>query len=349
VNEADWLSSDDPDRMLQELRGRITDRQLRLFACACCRHLGSLLAQESLAAVVVIERYEDGMATWQELHDALASADEVEAGTTGPTRLAARAAAMAWSVTEHARSAAAHAAGNSDAVRRRQAEILRDIVGNPFHPAPVDLAWLRWHGACVEELARALYQERRHADLPILADALEDAGCQHEVVLSHCRAGGDHVHGCWVLDALLGAPIVPDDHLSDLRTITIEQAVERQVRYIRQTSCPGHFAVVTLRVEPYPGPAPVVFVNAALARPLWGAAVEQGVRRFVREQAEASNRITGVRVLVTRLEDHPVDSRQRDFETAAALALAAALGLEVETGSQASRSHGPATDSGSTP
>jgi hypothetical protein len=194
VNEADWLNCDNPDRMLQQLCGQLTDRRLRLFACACCRHLSSLLARDNLAAVEVIERHEDGMATWQELRDDLTSADEVEAGTTGPRRIAARAAAMAWSVTEHARSAAAHATVNPDAARRRQADILRDFVGNPFHPAPVDLAWLRWHGGRVEELARALYQKRRHADLPILADALEDAGCQHEAILWHCRAGGDHCH-----------------------------------------------------------------------------------------------------------------------------------------------------------
>ena len=40
--------------------------------------------------------------------------------------------------------------------------------------------------------------------LPVLADALQDAGCDHEDMLAHCRSGGPHVHGCWVVDRLLG-------------------------------------------------------------------------------------------------------------------------------------------------
>src|SRR5437868_4912803 len=111
-------------------------------------------------------------------------------------------------------------------------------------------------------MARVLYDERRHGELPVLADALEEAGCTDANILRHCRADAGHMHGCWVLDALLGTPVIPEGDFAIARTITVEQTVERQVRHIRQTSCPGRFAVVTLRLEPYPGPAPVMFLNA---------------------------------------------------------------------------------------
>ena len=63
---------------------------------------------------------------------------------------------------------------------------------------------LRWNGGTLTGLARTIYEGRRFAELPILADALEDAGCDDDDLLAHCRGGGEHVRGCWVLDHLLG-------------------------------------------------------------------------------------------------------------------------------------------------
>ena len=86
----------------------------------------------------------------------------------------------------------------------RQADLLRDIVGNPFHPAAVHPSWLAWHDRCVERLARGIYDERAFERLPILHDALLDAGCDSEPMLAHCRDADGHVRGCWVVDLLLG-------------------------------------------------------------------------------------------------------------------------------------------------
>jgi hypothetical protein len=79
-----------------------------------------------------------------------------------------------------------------------------DVFGNPFRPVVVDPPWLTWNDAAVRKLAQFIYDERRFADLPILADALEDAGCSDADILAHCRGGGEHVRGCWVVDLLLG-------------------------------------------------------------------------------------------------------------------------------------------------
>jgi hypothetical protein len=86
-----------------------------------------------------------------------------------------------------------------------QVALMRCVFGNPFRSMPTaDLTWLAWNDGTVPKLAQAIYEERHFADLPILADALEEAGCDNADILTHCRGGGEHVRGCWVVDLLLG-------------------------------------------------------------------------------------------------------------------------------------------------
>jgi hypothetical protein len=82
-----------------------------------------------------------------------------------------------------------------------QADLVRDIFGNPFRPVAIDPAW---RTETVLALARGIYEERAFDRMPILADALQDAGCTNEDVLGHCRGPGPHVRGCWVVDLVLG-------------------------------------------------------------------------------------------------------------------------------------------------
>lgn len=77
---------------------------------------------------------------------------------------------------------------------------LRDIFGNPFCPVVVKPAW---RTDTVLTLARMMYELRDYSAMPILADALQDAGCDDDDILSHCRSEGQHVRGCWVLDLVL--------------------------------------------------------------------------------------------------------------------------------------------------
>jgi hypothetical protein len=86
---------------------------------------------------------------------------------------------------------------------REQLPNLRDIFGNPFRP--VEFA-ANWRTSNVTELARTVYHERAFDRMPILADALMDAGCEDEQIIGHCRSDGPHVHGCWLLDLILGKP-----------------------------------------------------------------------------------------------------------------------------------------------
>jgi hypothetical protein len=85
--------------------------------------------------------------------------------------------------------------------RRVLADLLRCIIGNPFRPVAVDPGWLT---SDVVSLATHIYAERAFDRLPVLADALQDAGCDHPDVLAHCRGPGPHARGCWVVDLVLG-------------------------------------------------------------------------------------------------------------------------------------------------
>ncbi len=88
-----------------------------------------------------------------------------------------------------------------DEEQAAQADLIRDIFGNPFRPATADPRWLTISAVA---LAQHMYQSRDFSPMPALADALQDAGCDSEDILSHCRGPGPHVRGCWVVDLLLG-------------------------------------------------------------------------------------------------------------------------------------------------
>jgi hypothetical protein len=79
--------------------------------------------------------------------------------------------------------------------------VLRDVFGNPFRPVSFDPAW---RTSTAVALAAGMYESRDFGAMPILADALQDAGCDSEDILNHCRGGGPHVRGCWVVDLVLG-------------------------------------------------------------------------------------------------------------------------------------------------
>lgn len=83
-------------------------------------------------------------------------------------------------------------------------DLIRELFGNPFHPITIDPAWLTWHGGLLVSMARRMYDSRDFRDMPVLADALEEAGCTNQDILSHCRSEGEHVRGCWVIDLILG-------------------------------------------------------------------------------------------------------------------------------------------------
>jgi hypothetical protein len=233
MTEAEWLACHSPKAMLDFLRARVGPRKLRLFAVACCRRVWPLLTDpRSRAAVEVVERYADGLASPEEMHDAYRLARAVARAAwkdVGVARDDPDAVAAAHKAAEAARAAAeaaceesavaatavAAAAGctayaadpalqaHVAAEHRAQCRLLRCVVGNPFRPASVEPAWLAADGGAAVELAHRIYQGRAFERLPELAGALAHQGCTDEAILGHCRPGGEHVRGCWVVDIIL--------------------------------------------------------------------------------------------------------------------------------------------------
>jgi hypothetical protein len=189
MNGEEWVVSTDPRAMLDSVRGKASERKLRLFAAACCRLRWAPLPDERSQAVLELaERQADGEARPEELGAARQRAYPV--GVIWALRARASEAAAAW----------AHAWDAKGKERAAQAGLLREILGNPFRSVSLNPAWLN---ATVTTLAQALYDGRNFADLPILADALEESGCTSPDLLDHLRGPGPHALGCWALDLAL--------------------------------------------------------------------------------------------------------------------------------------------------
>src|SRR5262249_49189611 len=126
---------------------------------------------------------------------------------TAPARAAAVTLAVwappLWGAGEAARWAAQAVGIDEKREQTHQSALLRCIFGNSFRPILLDVTWLHGHEGTVLKLARNIYKERAFDRLPVLADALEDAGCDNADILNHCRQPGEHAPGCWILDMLL--------------------------------------------------------------------------------------------------------------------------------------------------
>ena len=230
MTEAEWLVCTDPAPMLEFLHGRASDRKLRLFAVACVRRVWHQLNDErSRAAIAVAEWFADGSADDSELALAAALAGEARAEhfhlKSFQEFALADAAALATGLGITAYDCVEVMGCIFDAVEERseeseeikpaetaaQADLLRDVFGNPFRPVIAAPSWFAWNGSCVVGLARAVYDERElpsgHLDaarLAVLADMLEEAGCADPHLLGHLRSPGPHIRGCWAVDAMAG-------------------------------------------------------------------------------------------------------------------------------------------------
>ncbi len=208
MTEEEWLSGTDPRPMLGFLRGKVSDRKLRLFACACCHRffqdrITDARTRECLAGV---EAYADGCITKEELIRLRRKANQVRGNPK-----AHEAVQAVWFCSLHwTRIAAEHfmRIRGSRASRKVQRLLLQDVFGNPFRRVIPNSV----RGTSrVVSLAQAAYADRvlpantLDADrLAVLADALEDAGCTDAAILEHLRGPGPHVRGCWCVDLLLG-------------------------------------------------------------------------------------------------------------------------------------------------
>lgn len=212
----------EPHPMLVHLQGKASQRKLRLFACACCRRIEHIMKGWDYL-IELAERYADGEATPEELADErLDSApddenyqdgepywyndrDEIDAANYAAHELTnTDAEDSALTVSATTCDAATAASSDPDHFGKElaaHAELIRDIFGNPFRKVKFSK---RWRTSTTVALARQMYESRDFSAMPILADALQDAGCDSDDILNHCRGSGPHIRGCWVVDLVLG-------------------------------------------------------------------------------------------------------------------------------------------------
>ena len=207
MTEQEWLNCGVPHLMLEALDDpkRVSYRKLRLYACACCRLIpGFMDSAPDRDSVALAEGEADGLA--------VAGEDFPEA-EVWDIRWYRR---NAWNSARRAITSYQDALWDTHRLHHRPederagipengdrilCDLLREIVGNPFRLVPTSPAWFT---STVVALATGIYADRASDRMPILADALQDAGCEDTDILSHCRGNDSHVRGCWVVDLLLG-------------------------------------------------------------------------------------------------------------------------------------------------
>lgn len=216
MTEAEWTTCAQSGKMLKFLDGKVSQRKLRLFACACCRWAFQGVTDTDVRqSILTTERYADGL---------------VGAGVLAPVRNRIKDRFQTAICTRsrnplgtkyHVLDAALRLCSDFDWEARFvecitgscwfylkspdkgvMPSFLRCIFGpTPFCPVTFDPVWLT---SAVQQLAAAIYEERAFDRMPILGDAMEEAGCSNADILCHCRQPGEHVRGCWVVDLILG-------------------------------------------------------------------------------------------------------------------------------------------------
>jgi hypothetical protein len=208
MTEAEWLACEDeePFRLLLSIPtgDRVCARTVPLFCAAYARASVRFLPEVPRALSGSMFCDDLPAAGGAEAGEPLPWCHMSEAGLCLLLRASQTfEAVMYWRQGWAAEAGLAGAAweGEETFRRRTAAALRRDIFGNPFRPvafAP------QWRTNTVLALALQMYDSRDFSAMPILADALQDAGCDSEDALDHCRGGGPHVRGCWVVDLVLG-------------------------------------------------------------------------------------------------------------------------------------------------
>jgi hypothetical protein len=255
----EWDSLSDIDQLHKALSPpglEDEERKWMLFGVACCRRIWELIAHPDARKLVeMVEQFADGAFSqkkydlavdkleeqWEDFHTGRAD-DSVAVAAKAAINL------VLWSQPHNVSNVTAEAASLDAPARKRrsvlqqevaaQAQLIRDIFGNPsrlhalfgapFRPLTIDPAWLKWNNGAVVRLAEAIYEDRQFQNLPILANALEEAGCSEEALLTHCRGSGPHVRGCWALDLLLGREVDGEWELAE--DVTTRPSAARQLR-----------------------------------------------------------------------------------------------------------------------
>jgi hypothetical protein len=249
MTEEEWLAATDPRPMLAFLRDKVSDRKLRLFACACWRRTPELKSHPRLNEWIDAgERHADDLTIRDELVLLQRQLIQELADENHISPLSWRVGHLMWDDAYYGAMfslppliGVGGESSPSYASPSDYCQLLRCVFGSPC-PRPVRnrFRWLKsagmgllklaaghpsfrnapkpdepislrtvsfdpaWHTSTTVALARGMYESRDFSAMPILADALQDAGCDSADILGHCRGPGPHARGCWVVDLVLG-------------------------------------------------------------------------------------------------------------------------------------------------
>lgn len=215
MTEEQWATTDRPNSVLYDIerngRQLLTNRKIRLFACGCYRLIWNQITLPSIHRLVELaEARADRLIKQSELSkyryaegDPPRNSPDYLLQSYTKSLLGSKVVPgyIAW-LTRSATNPERYQHGGQWQACPEQANLARDIFGNPFRPVAFDPDW---RTSTAVALAQQMYDTRDFAAMPILADALQDAGCESPDILDHCRnPNGVHVRGCWVVDLLTG-------------------------------------------------------------------------------------------------------------------------------------------------
>jgi len=369
MTEKVWLTATDWHTLFAMVWDRITERKLRLLACGIARQFCDPITDpRSRAAIETAEAHADRVATPAQLglaaleaQKALAELEAMMSKTyrtqypddNSRLRVIGR---LSQQIMTGDRACWAARVYLDRLFNCRsvfgQPNLLYDIFPNPFRPVSLDPAWLHWRDRTVLRLATSIYATQDFSGLPMLADALEEAGCTDATLLTHCRGPVHHVRGCWALDLLMGRDGTQGPHTQILRDQrpgaywTVQHPMEvtgqhswqlrpeRQYgehRYLGSVEVTGQhsrqLAQLTLRFEPSSNPEAILLVNdlsddrmdkddrAALPSYLMG--ISQGVCQGLDALEEGGRPIAGLRLVLSDVRSPLVASSVHLFCIAA--------------------------------
>jgi hypothetical protein len=221
----EWERCIELQPMLDFLWNKLSGRKFQLFAVACChQHWDLFTPQPGRQIVNAAEQFADEIGTQDELeavinvpagpipkelhhaaafytHEAAAHTARCQSGSPW-SRAGSAAQRILQAVSRQRNLYEDEYSRDPHPEQYKQIALLYDIAGNPFRPTVIDPSW---RTSTVLALARRMYRAREFSAMPILADALQDAGCENADTLNHCRDSQlTHVRGCWLVDLILG-------------------------------------------------------------------------------------------------------------------------------------------------
>lgn len=200
MTESQWQTTTDPTPLFHLVSETASDRKLRLFHCSIRLWSWNFIPDSCKVAIEASEQFADGIVSREALSAALRRA-VTEASTFPVGRQRSLASQALWAVELTLQPYPVAGFWSDEEEESAACNLHRCIFGNPFRSVAFVLDW---RTSTVVAIARSMYDSRDFSAMPILADALQDAGCENEDILNHCHSSGPHVRGCWVVDRILG-------------------------------------------------------------------------------------------------------------------------------------------------